>query len=125
MNYNGESLAYLGDSLYEYYIRLYLLNKGLTNVNDLHKNAIKYTSGKVQAQIIKEMLETNFLTEEEINYYKRGRNSSHKANRRPIGVIEYKVSTGFEALIGYLKLSGQEERLQEVVNFAISFVERS
>ena len=120
---NGESLAYLGDSVYEVMIRKYLLEKNIFDVNTLHKQAVRYSSGKSQALIIKKMLADNFLTEEEISYFKRGRNANHSANRRQISVLEYKNATGFEAVIGYLELSGQRKRLDEVVSFAINFVE--
>ena len=68
---NGSVLTYIGDSYYEHEIRSYLVGEGLTKLNDLHQEAIKYTSGKAQAKIIKYLLEDNLLTEEEINIYKR------------------------------------------------------
>ena len=97
---NGESLAYLGDSVYELLIRKHVLAKGIQDVNKLHKEAVKYTSGEAQAKIVLYLLTNDILTEEEISYYKRGRNSSHSKNRRNIKVSDYKMATGFEALIG-------------------------
>ena len=120
---NGESLAYLGDSVYELLIRKYVLAKGIQDVNKLHKEAVKYTSGEAQAKIVLYLLTNDILTEEEISYYKRGRNSSHSKNRRNIKVSDYKMATGFEALIGFLSMSQNEERINELVLIAIKFIE--
>lgn len=121
--YNGESLAYIGDAIYEAKIREYLLTKGYQDVNKLHKYAIKFTSGENQAKIIDYLISQNVLTDEEISYFKRGRNSSHSKNRRSISVISYKKATGFEAMIGYLYLSKQQERLDFLLDFIIKVVE--
>ena len=121
--YNGESLAYIGDAIYEVKIREYLLQKGYQDVNKLHKYAIKFTSGENQSKIVDYLIGQNMLTEEEISYFKRGRNSSHSKNRRSISVISYKKATGFEAMIGFLYLSGQQERLEFLLNYIIKVVE--
>lgn len=121
--YNGESLAYLGDAIYEVNIRKYLLLKWQMNVNKLHSLAIKYTSGDAQAKIMNRLLKEERLTEDEISYFKRGRNSHHSKNRRNIKVIDYKMATGFESLIGYLYLSNQLDRLDELIKLSINMVE--
>lgn len=121
--YNGESLAYVGDSLYELEIRKHLLGKGLTDVNKMHKEAIKYTSGVNQAAIISYFLKEKILFDDEIIYYKRGRNANHSKNRRNISVTQYKMATGFEALIGYLYYSDNIARMNELINLAIKYVE--
>lgn len=121
--YNGESLAYLGDAIYEVEIRKYLLKKGIQNVNKLHKLAIKFTSGEAQAKAIDYLLASEMLSSEEINFYKRGRNANHSKNRRNIDVISYHKATGFEAMIGYLYYAVKEERLLEIINAVILFIE--
>ena len=121
--HNGESLAYIGDAIYEVKIREYLLQKGITDVNKLHKEAVKFTSGERQAQIIDFLIGNNEITEEEIVYFKRGRNSSHGKNRRSISVISYKKATGFEAMIGFLYLSKNYIRLEELLKRIIEIVE--
>ena len=121
--YNGESLAYIGDAIYELKIREYLLEKGYQDVNKLHKYAVKFTSGEKQALIVDYLIKNEHLTEEEISYFKRGRNSGHSKNRRSISVISYKKATGFEAMIGYLYLSNQENRLLELIKLIIGIVE--
>ena len=120
---NGESLAYLGDSVYEVLVRNYLLKKGITDVNRLHKEAILYTSGEAQAKIIDKMINDNILSEEEIYYYKRGRNSNHSQNGRKIKLHDYIKATGFEALIGYLYLESKFERIEELFTFVKNYVE--
>lgn len=121
--YNGESLAYIGDAIYELKIREYLLKKGYQDVNILHKYAVKFTSGESQALIIDYLIKNEIITEEEISYFKRGRNSGHSKNRRSISVISYKKATGFEAMIGFLYLSNQKERLNSLVDIVINIVE--
>lgn len=120
---NGESLAYIGDAIYELKIREYLLEKGYTDVNKLHKYAVKFTSGESQAKIIDFLIAEGEVSEEEISYFKRGRNSGHSKNRRSISVVSYKKATGFEAMIGYLYLSKQSNRLDELLNRIIVIVE--
>ena len=112
---NGLSLAYIGDAVYEIYVRKHIINLGYTKVNALHKRVIKYTSGGAQAEIIHKLINENLLTENEISIYKRGRNSSVNTSRKNISLAEYLDATGFEALIGYLYLDNQIARLEEIM----------
>lgn len=121
--YNGETLAYVGDAIYELRIREYILSTGYQDVNKLHKYAVKFTSGENQAKIIDYLIKENLITEEELSYFKRGRNSGHSKNRRSISVISYKKATGFEAMIGYLYLENKIERLDEILDIVIKIVE--
>ncbi len=117
--YNGLSLAYIGDAVFEIYVRKHVLSLGVTKVNNLHKKVVEYTSGEAQAKIIKDFINNNVLTEEEISIYKRGRNSHVNSNRKNIDLANYLDATGFEALIGYLYLKGNVERLEELINFIL------
>ena len=117
--YNGLSLAYIGDAVFEIYVRKHALSMGITKVNNLHKRVIEYTSGEAQAKIIKEFLNNNVLTEEEISIYKRGRNSHVNSNRKNIDLANYLDATGFEALIGYLYLTENFERLLQILKISI------
>ena len=119
---NGIALAYIGDAVYEVAVRDFLLEKGLTRPNDLQKNAVKYVSAKAQAWLISQMQEEDFLSEEEENFFKRGRNAHSKTSAKNTDVLTYRISTGFEAVIGYLHLTGQNERLQEVLNYCLQKV---
>ena len=122
---NVLTLAYLGDSIYETYIRTYLINKGISKVNSLQKEAIKFVSAKAQCSYITEMIENNFLTEEELNVFKRARN--HKTNSHPknTDIITYKYATGFEAIIGDLYLKNKKERIVEIINYVIGVYEKN
>lgn len=110
------ALAYLGDSIYEVYIRESLIKKGLVKVEELTKNATTYVSAKGQANILKDLIDENFFTEEELDIIKRGRNYKRSSHPKHTDIITYKYSTGFEALIGYLYLSNKKERLEELLN---------
>jgi len=113
---NGLSLAYIGDAYYELLIRNHFVLKGLTKVNDLHKNVIKYTSGFAQSKFIHYFLENNILNEEEINIFKRGRNSHVHTSRKNLELKDYLDATGFEALFGYLYLNNSFARIDELMN---------
>ena len=116
MNKNMLVLAYLGDSIYELYIRKYLVDKGIAKVKELQSESIKYVSAKSQSRYLKEMIDNNFFNEEELNIIKCARN--HKNNHKPknCDIITYKHSTAFEALIGYLYLKNDNRRIEEIIN---------
>jgi ribonuclease-3 family protein len=118
---NGLTLAYIGDAYYELKIRDYLLSKGLTNVNQLHKYAIKFTKGEAQANIISYFIEEELLSEEEMNLYKRGRNQSGPG-RKNIDAKVYHQATGFESLIGGLYLHDLK-RCDELIDKAMIYIE--
>jgi len=109
------TLAYLGDSIYEVYIRESLLKNGLCRVDDMQKEAVNYVSARSQAKILDELLNNNYLTEEEIEIVKRGRNYKRNTHPKNTGIITYKRSSGFESLIGYLYLK-DKNRLKEILN---------
>ncbi len=112
---NVIALAYLGDSIYEAYIRNRLIENGMQKVDDMQKKAINYVSAKAQCRIINNLMEKNILTEEELDVVKRGRNYKRNIHPKNTDVITYKMSTGFEALIGYLYLK-DINRLKEILN---------
>lgn len=121
---NGLALAYMGDAAYEVFIRQHLMEKGWTKPNDLHRRATHYVSAKAQASLMHEMLEQEgFLSEAEVSMYKRGRNAKSHTTAKNADVTTYRISTGFESLMGYLHLSKQDERLAELVHWCIEQVE--
>lgn len=120
---NGIALAYLGDAAYEVYIRQHLIEEGLTKPTKLHHLATHYVSAKAQAALIALMEEDGILNETEWEYFKRGRNANSHTHAKHTSVLTYRISTGFEALMGYLKLSGQEERLAQLSQWCIEQVE--
>lgn len=109
--------AYMGDAVYEKYIREYVIKQGLCKNGLLHKKSIKYVSAKNQAEILKG-LEAE-LTEDELDIVRRGRNSNPHSHAKNADIIEYKYATGFEALIGYLYLIEENERLNEILQKCI------
>lgn len=110
------TLAYLGDAVYELYVRNYLINKNIVKVENLQKEAIKYVSAKGQAQILTTLIDNNILTEKELEIVKRGRNYKRSTHPKNTDIITYKMSSGFEALIGYLYIENNQDRLQEIFN---------
>ena len=112
-------LAYMGDTVYEDYIRKYLINKGIGNVNDLQTESLKYVSAVSQAKFLQEMMDNNFLSESELNIVKRARNYKTTSHPKSCDIITYKYATGLEALIGYLYLDNNIERVNEIMNFII------
>ena len=116
-------LAYLGDTVYESYIREHLIRQNINRkVPHLHKLAIQYSKAKAQATIIHELEDE--LTEEEMKIFKRGRNQKSHTAPKNADIIDYKYATGFEALIGYLYLSEDKERLEYIVKKGIEIIER-
>lgn len=110
---NNLVMAYLGDSVYELYIREYLIGKGINKVKDLQKEATKYVSAVNQRIILERLITENILTEDEIEIVKRGRNM-HSHSKKNTDIITYKKATGFECLIGYLYLN-DKDRLNKII----------
>ena len=110
-------LAYMGDAVYEKYIREYVIRQGLCKNGLLHKKTIKYVSAKAQSEILHRLEEK--LTEDELDIVRRGRNSNPHSTAKNADIIDYKYATGFEAVIGYLYLTKQDERLNEILDESI------
>lgn len=121
---NGSALAYVGDAVYEQYVRKYVIAQGDTAPNKLHRLAIKYVSAEGQAKVMKSWINTeDILTVKEIEVYKRGRNNKANTKAKNASIGDYRQATGFEALIGWLSLTKQEERCQELMELAIEVIE--
>lgn len=104
-------LAYLGDTIYENYVRHYLINKGIGNVNDLQTASINYVSAKNQAKFLEELMNEDFFTEDEISVIKRARNYKSNSHPKNTDIITYKHATSLEAVIGYLDLIDKKDRI--------------
>lgn len=122
---NGLTLAYVGDAVYELYIRNHLIKRGIVKPNDLHQAAIKFVAGKAQAQVIYHFLNKELLTDDEKRIVRRGRNAKSASIPKNISVQDYRHSTGFEALLGYLYLLDDESRLLMILKEAVRFIERN
>ena len=112
---NIQVLALLGDAVFSLYIREKLIEQNINNVNKLQKKLITYVSAKGQAKILTELINQSILTSEEIDIVKRGRNNKKESHPKNTDILTYKLSTGFEALLGHLYLSNKE-RLKEILS---------
>ncbi len=125
---NTSALAYMGDAVYEVYVRKHVLETGTVHSDALHKLAVKYVSAEGQAKAIRVLMEGE-LTEEELGLVKRARNhkasssKKTKASRKGSDVITDKLATAFEALLGQLYLEGSKERLEELIVRSFEIIE--
>ncbi|MBA2876782.1 Mini-ribonuclease 3 [Thermaerobacillus caldiproteolyticus] len=120
---NGLALAYIGDAVYELYVRHRLLSKGNVKPNELHKQAIRYVSAKAQAKIMLALLEQAVLTEDEQAVMRRGRNAKSSTVPKNTDVQTYRYSTAFEALIGYHFLGNNKNRMEELIRYSFDIIE--
>ncbi|MCR3954700.1 MAG: Mini-ribonuclease 3 [Gudongella sp.] len=104
-------LAYIGDAVFELLVRTAIMSRDV-NVNKLHKEATKYVKANAQAESVLKLDE--LLTDEEKSFIRRGRNARINSSPKNVDLRDYKYATGFECLLGYLYLSGNEERLLEL-----------
>lgn len=116
---NPLTLAYLGDSIYEVYIRKYLISKNIVYVKNLQEESIKYVSAKAQAEFLKKLVDQEFLTEEELAVMKRARNYKSTHHPKNCDIVTYKHSTAFESIIGYLEIENKRERIEEIIHFIL------
>lgn len=113
--------AYIGDALYEIYIRTYIVHKYKVKVNELHKVSTQFVKAAAQAKIVHAI--EGELTEEEWKMVKKGRNQKSGSVAKNASITDYKYATGFECLLGYLYLLGETERLEEIISKAIKIIE--
>jgi ribonuclease-3 family protein len=112
--YNGNSLAFIGDALLSLWVREYLVSMGITKSDELQKKSVRYVSANSQAAFMQILLDEQYLTEDEHRIYLRGRNHKSQSKAKNADVVTYRVATGFEALVGYLYLAQNENRLRQI-----------
>ena len=115
------SLAYIGDAVYELYVRTHIMKDENLPVNKLHKTATGYVKAKAQSDIVHHL--ESMLTENELAVYKRGRNAHSHTSAKNADIADYRHATGFEALIGYLYLSKNDERLDFLLCESVKFID--
>lgn len=115
--YSPLALAYMGDAVYEIIIRTMIVSKANQQVNKYHKKASGYVKAEAQAKMIVKL--EPHLTEEELAIYKRGRNAKSYTTAKNASVIDYRMATGFEALVGYLYLNNEWKRLMELMHIGL------
>lgn len=114
---NNLVLAYLGDAVYELHIRMYLISQGIAKVKDLQEASLKYVSAKSQRRILENLIDADYLSDEEIEIVNRGRNASSHSSKTT-DIITYKKATGLECLIGYL-YQNNKERCNELLDYIV------
>lgn len=120
---NGQTLAYLGDAVYEIAIRQHLIKGGIVKPQVLQRQATHYVSAKAQAALITKLQDENLLSSDEIATFKRGRNSKTYTKAKNTSLATYQLSTGFEAVWGYLELLNKTDRIAELNAWCIKTVE--
>ncbi len=112
-------LAYIGDGVYENYVRHFLVeNKGVS-VDQLQSSSVSYVSAKSQANFLKILMERNFFTADELDVIKRARNYKNSRHPKNCDIITYKHATALEAIIGYLDLVGEQNRIKCIMDLIL------
>ena len=119
--YSPLALAYMGDGAYEMVIRTLLMHKGNSPVDKLNRKASRLAKAETQAQMIVAILEQ--LSEEEVAVYKRGRNAKSYSSAKNASITDYRKATGFEALIGWLYLKGEFERMTQIIRMGFEAID--
>lgn len=119
--YSPLALAYIGDAIYDLVIRSVVVERGNCSANNLHKKTTKYVSAVAQSKMIQALLEE--LNEDEEAVYMRGRNAKSYTTAKNASVGDYRKATGFEALMGYLYLTNQTERMLYLVRKGIELAD--
>ncbi len=116
--YSPLTLAYLGDSVFDLYIKSHFVKASNKQVEKYHKDVINIVNARHQARFMDTYMDQ--LTDEEVTIFKRGRNASVHTKAKNATMAQYKKATGFEALIGYLYLKGDMERLQWIIDLILN-----
>lgn len=123
VNYPPLTLAYIGDAIYEIVVRTYVVVNKNTQVNKLHKATSNLVKAQAQSDMIKSLYDE--LTDEEYRVFKRGRNAKSVSVAKNASVTEYRAATGFEALMGYLYLNNESERMIELIKKGLYNISRN
>lgn len=113
---NVQVLALLGDAVYSLYIREELIKRGYNDIEKIQKKQVEYTSAKGEVKFLNRLLDNNLLTADEIDIVKRGRNYKNNSHPKNTDIVTYKLSTGFELLLGDLYLNNRD-RLDKILNY--------
>jgi ribonuclease-3 family protein len=123
LSLNGIDLAYLGDAVYEVFIREHLLATGIRQPAELQRRSTHFVSAKAQAKLSALMKDQNVLNDAEQDAFRRGRNAKSYTHAKNTSVGTYRISTGFEAIFGYLQATEQVKRIAELAHWCIDQVE--
>lgn len=121
VDYSPLTLAYIGDGIYEIVIRTIIVDEANRQVNKIHKSAAWLVKAHTQSEMVQCLMDE--LTEEELSIYKRGRNAKSVTRAKNASMSDYRRATGFEALMGYLYLAGQSERMMKLIKIGLEKLE--
>lgn len=113
-------LAYIGDAVYEVVVRTIVISKGNRPVEKLHRESIAYVNAATQARMIEALMES--LSDTEASVYRRGKNAKSNTSAKNASLKDYHKATGFEALVGYLYLKGENVRMMELIKKGLELV---
>lgn len=116
--YSSLGLAYIGDCIYELVIRTMIVTQGNDKANHYHRKTINYVNAAAQTEMMEKIKPV--LTDEEKAVFRRGKNAKTPSPAKNQSIHDYHIATGFEALMGYLYLSGQMERLEELIRIGLN-----
>lgn len=111
-------MAYMGDTIYEQYIREHLIRSGISKIGDLQQHSLNYVSANSQRKHLEHLIDSSFLTKEELDIVKWGRNAKG-AKTKHADIVTYRLATGLEALIGKLYFQEKFDRIKEIMEFII------
>lgn len=114
MNQSGNVLAFLGDAYLSLQVRSYLIDLGYNQLKKMQETSVLFVSAEGQAKFMNQLLEDNLINEDEMIYYKRGRNAKSRSMAKNAEMIDYRVATGLESLWGYLYLKEDFQRLDQL-----------
>lgn len=112
-------LAYLGDTVYEQYVRRFFIDKGVSHVKELQECVIPYVSAKGQAKYLELLLDNDFFMEDEVDVIKRARNAKSNSHPKSCDILTYRHATALEAVIGYLSFIKKEDRIVEIMKMIL------
>ena len=114
MNQSGNVLAFLGDAYLSLQVRSYLIDLGYNQLKKMQETSVLFVSAEGQAKFMNQLLDDNLISEDEMIYYKRGRNAKSRSMAKNAEMIDYRVATGLESLWGYLYLKEDFQRLDQL-----------
>lgn len=117
-NLSPLALAFIGDGVHTLFVREFVVKGGISNLNCYHQKAKKFCNAKHQKEVLEKLLP--MLTFEESEIVRRARNAKSKHKAKNFNEEEYKKATAFEALVGFLYLTEQKERLEEILKISVS-----
>jgi len=123
--YSPLTLAYIGDSIYALIAKTVIVERAGSHVKDLHNRSIQYVSAVAQAKIVRYLLDNGLLSDEEADILRRGRNAKSPSVAKNASVVDYRLATGLEALIGFLYLQGSNERMIEILKKGFDMIDNS